>query len=528
MSSPGQPHSRWLRIILYSATGFLLGLVAVAAFLAIRFQPIARSYFISTLQKRYQSDVELGNLRISLLPTVHATGDNLVLWFHGRHDVPPIVQMRRFTLDAGFVSFFRTPKHIGRISFEGLRIHLPPRSAAVAGNLSTADSSTSPPSATAATFVLDEVDADGTTLEVTPKDPSKNPLIFEIRRLSLRTVGIGQPMAFHAEVANPKPPGLIRSDGQFGPWNASKPVDTPISGKYSFRDADLSVFKGITGILSSDGQFTGQLDRMEVEGTTDTPAFGLTIRGHPVPLHTDFQATVDGTDGNTVLHPVHARLGRSEFDVSGSIERGALETHKTILLDAGTNRTHVARLEDFLRLSMKGANPPMTGAIRFEAKVKVPPGATEVIDRMELDGTFGLDGIRFTSADVQGKIAGLSHRAQGDPNNHDQNLTADFQGSFHLRDGQLSLPDLHFSLPGAIVSLRGSYGLRSGAIDFQGSAKLDATVSQMTTGFASRLLRPLDPFFSHDGAGTVIPIVIGGTRGDPSFTLDIGQMLRRN
>jgi hypothetical protein len=436
------------------------------------------------------------------------------------------VQIRRFSLEAGFVNFFRTPKHINRLVLDGLQIHLPPRSAEPAHM----NSSSANPTA----FVLDEVTADGTTLEIASKDPSKNPLVFRIDRLTLHTVGVGEPMTFHAELTNPKPPGPILSDGQFGPWNAARPVDTAVSGQYTLRNADLSVFHGITGTLSSDGKYSGQLGQIEVEGTTDTPDFALTIAGHPMPLHTDFQATVDGTNGNTVLHPVHARLGHSDFDVSGSIDRGtadrgALETHKAILLDAKTSTVRqTAQLQDFLRLSVKAAKPPMTGGLRFETKVKIPPGPTEVLERLELDGTFGLSGVSFTSADVQGKIAGLSHRAQGDPNDHDSNVTATFQGSFHLHNGRLGLPDLKFALPGANVNLAGSYVLRSGALDFQGTAKLDATVSQMTTGFKSKLLKPLDPFFSRDGAGTVLPIAISGTRGEPSFKLDIGRVLRRN
>ena len=94
-------------------------------------------------------------------------------------------------------------------------------------------------------------------LEVAARDPAKDPLTFDIARLTLRTVGAGQPMAFHAELTNPKPPGLIRSDGRFGPWNAATPSDSPLSGNYTLRDADLSVFKGITGTLSSDGNSTG-------------------------------------------------------------------------------------------------------------------------------------------------------------------------------------------------------------------------------------------------------------------------------
>jgi hypothetical protein len=260
----------------------------------------------------------------------------------------------------------------------------------------------------------------------------------------------------------------------------------------------------------------------------------MAIAGHPLPLHTDFQATVDGTNGNTILHPVHARLGHSEFDVTGAIDHGAVETRKTILLDAQTYAPKTgagnasARLEDFLRLAVKAAKPPMTGGIRFNTKVRIPPGDVPVIERLELDGSFGLAGVKFTSEEVQQKIAGLSHRAQGDPNDHDPNVAADFQGSFHLHNEQLTLPDLRFTLPGAQVNLAGTYALHSGAMNFQGTARLDATVSQMTTGFKSKLLKPLDPLFRRDGAGTVLPIAISGTSGSPSFKLDIGRVLRRN
>jgi hypothetical protein len=70
--------------------------------------------------------------------------------------------------------------------------------------------------------------------------------------------------------------------------------------------------------------------------------------------------------------------------------------------------------------------------------------------------------------------------------------------------------------------------LRSGEIDFRGTAKLDAKASQMTTGWKSKLLKLADPWLSRDGAGTVLPIVISGTRGQPSFKLDVGRVLKRD
>ena len=491
-------------------------MAATAAILVARFQPVARQYVISTLRERYKSQVELGNFQISLFPLVRATGDNLVFRWGGRKDLPPVIAIRRFTIEAGFVAFFRYPRRIHKLTVEGLQLHLPPESARqeIGGN----NSSSVP-------FVLEEVVADGTTLETLPSDSKKAPLKFDIRQLTLHTVGLGRAMTFHALLNNPKPPGLIHSDGQFGPWNQGDPRGTPLSGRYTFNDADLSVFKGIMGTLSSKGSYNGQLDRIEVQGTAEVPNFLLTTGDHPIDLRTVFAATVDGTNGNTDLHPVRALLGNAAFEVRGTIERSALETHKEIDLQASAKGTPV---EDFLRLAIKSPQPPMKGKIAFSTKVKIPPGQTPVVQRMQLDGTFGLDGVTFTSASVQEKIASLSHHAQGEPRDKNaSDVFADFGGQFHLRNGMLSLPQLRFEVPGAHIGLDGQYQLLSGQIDFAGTAKLDATISQMTTGWKRVLLKPVDPLFRRDGAGTVLPIRISGTRGSPSFELDIGRVLKR-
>jgi hypothetical protein len=59
--------------------------------------------------------------------------------------------------------------------------------------------------------------------------------------------------------------------------------------------------------------------------------------------------------------------------------------------------------------------------------------------------------------------------------------------------------------------------------DFHGNARLTAKVSQLTTGWKSILLKPVDPFFSKNGAGTEVPIKITGTRNSPKFGLDFGH-----
>jgi hypothetical protein len=49
--------------------------------------------------------------------------------------------------------------------------------------------------------------------------------------------------------------------------------------------------------------------------------------------------------------------------------------------------------------------------------------------------------------------------------------------------------------------------------------RLQAKLSQATTGIKSFLLKPFDPFFRKNGV-TVLPIKVTGTRDQPAFGLD--------
>jgi hypothetical protein len=72
-------------------------------------------------------------------------------------------------------------------------------------------------------------------------------------------------------------------------------------------------------------------------------------------------------------------------------------------------------------------------------------------------------------------------------------------------------------VPGAKIALSGVYNLNGETLDFHGTARLDAHVSQMVTGWKSILLKPVDPFFAKHGAGTELPVAITGTRANPQI-----------
>jgi hypothetical protein len=94
------------------------------------------------------------------------------------------------------------------------------------------------------------------------------------------------------------------------------------------------------------------------------------------------------------------------------------------------------------------------------------------------------------------------------------------RGNFTFGSSKITIPALNFLVPGADIAMQGVYDIKAQTLDFSGTARLDAHVSQMVTGWKSLLLKPVDPFFAKNGAGTFVPIKVGGTTAHPAIGLD--------
>ena len=522
-TATGTRRKRPPRWFLFLAGG--IALIAIAtAIIGMRISPIVRQKAIAILQERYQSKVELKEVTVSLFPRVSVSGKGLVFYHRGRTDLPPMIKIESFLAHARLKDLLNRPIHIREINLRGMELHLPPkRSNPDKDQGSEQKPSTVPASAApgSALLVIDEIHADGTALRILPKDPGKEPLEFDISKLRLHSVGNDRPMEFEAVLTNPKPPGLIRSNGHFGPWQSGEPGSSDVDGHYTFTNADLGVFSGIAGTLSSEGDYKGQLNNIDVTGTTDTPNFVVKTGDHPVDLKTKFHAVVDGTNGNTYLQPVEASFLQSTLVCSGSVEGHPGTKGKFITLDIVMDR---GRIEDLLRLAVKGKEPVMRGASILKTKFLLSPGDADVMERLQLDGTFEVKSGRFTGEGIQGKIAELSARGRGKPKEAQElaesgGVASDLRARFTYNSTHARFASLSFAVPGSQVRLSGQYGMKSEKVDFTGTLRMQAKVSQTMTGWKSWVLKPADPFFAKHGAGSEIPISIGGTREKPEFGL---------
>ena len=522
----------------------LIGLVIVFGVMLTAAVPLSsdtlRHRIVRYLSDKLDSQVELGDLHLRAFPRLRVEGADLRIRRRGMADYPPLISVKSFHVEASIMGLYR--KHVDHVRLDGLDINIPPSQArdkeksevrsqkpeAGGGKdeVATVEEQRSDPLKDAG-IVIDRTDTNDARLIIVPFEKDKQPKVWAIHNLHMRNLGSLQPWPFEATLTNGVPPGEIDVNGKFGPWHRDEPGDTPLEGAFNFAKADLSVFKGISGTLSSQGYFGGTLAELDATGETDTPDFTIAVGGHPFPLHVKYQALIDGTNGDTRLKVIDAWFLNSYLHASGAVLDAPKGQHgRTVTLDIAMDKS---RIEDVMRMAVKTASPPMVGGLRLNAKFLLPPGDNDVVDRLRLDGRFWIMKASFTNYDVQGKIEELSKRGRGKTAEVATNRVAsDFQGRFKLGAGRLLLPDVSFDVPGARVELAGNYALKPETLDFKGQLLLDAKISQTTTGWKSLLLKVVDPLFKQkDGTGSAIPIKISGSRSAPDFGLDVRRVFKR-
>jgi hypothetical protein len=258
---------------------------------------------------------------------------------------------------------------------------------------------------------------------------------------------------------------------------------------------------------------------IEAQGEAEVPDFRLKMPNNRVPLKTQFEVLVDGTNGNTLLKPVKATLGSTRFTTSGAVIKHEGDARRTISLNVSIPGGAIA---DLLRLAVKGP-PFMEGRVSLETRIDIPPLSGKVREKLLLDGRFELLEGKFLRSTVQEQIDTLSRRGQGAPRDTAiDDVVSYMAGEFRLQDEAVVFRSLSFGVPGAHVQLAGGYNLESNALDLRGYLRLQSKVSGTVTGWKHWALKPVDPFLAKRGAGTLLSIRVDGTADRPKFGLDRG------
>jgi hypothetical protein len=442
--------------------------------------PLSRRAVLQELEAASLSRVDAGNFHATYFPRPGCVIEHVTFQHNPRTGSPPLITIERLEIEGSFSGLFT--KHVRRVRAEGMRVLTPPQG--------SKEHFQAPPRSP---FVIDDLVADGAILEVASREAEKQPLKFSFRNFALSNVGSSGPATFQATLSNPEPPGEITTTGKFGPWNADDVGKTAVSGEYMFQRADLGVFRGIAGLLSSSGKFSGVIDRIEVQGLTDTPRFTVISSSHLVHLRTQLHAVVNGENGDTFLEKAAATFLKTTVWSEGSVTGGSSQPGKTALVELSARD---GRIQDILLLFARSRRAPMSGTVSFYANVAIPPGKRPFLEKIVLQGDFGIDAGSFTKSDTQEGVNHLSEGALGEEEQQktqkdkDDPATAlsDLKGHVLLRDGTARFSSLSFSVPGALAQMQGTYNLTTEKIDLRGTLRTDSEPSNTTHGIKAMVL----------------------------------------
>ena len=501
-------------------SGALLLLVSLGAILLAFKWPFSRQELVQSIQEIVPaSKIEMASFRPNVFPNPGCDADNVtVRRLSDDPSLPPLVTVQRIRIQASYPDLFLRPGYIARIILSGLRVSVPHSRHGRNNDSSSTETVSS-------TTRVGEITANGALLEV-GRAGDKPLLVFQIHSLSLKTVSRDKPFAFAVSLTNALPPGQIVSKGQMGPWNRTEWGKTPVSGRDHFQNADLFALPGIGGTLSSDDRFGGTLDQIRVNGAIDIPDFLMKMGGHSNAIHTRYSATVNATNGDVLLGNVDSTIAKTRIVASGKVAGHPGSNGKSTSLAVEVKK---GRIQDILRLFVSAPTPPLAGDTNFQASIQVLPQGQPFLKELNLHGDFTIEGGRFTKAETQNSVNGLSRRARGDAransyNQSGENVQTDMNGRVDVRNGIAHFTELVFRAPGAVARMDGNYDLMSEKIDLHGTLKTEAELSQTTGGVKSLLLKPFNRLFKRKHAGADLPIQMTGTYQNPHFGIQLNPV----
>jgi hypothetical protein len=506
------------RLITGAVTLLLLAVAGGAAVMLTVYWPFTRQSIIDALQEQSDRSVEITGFQRTYFPPGCIAED--IRFLHRVHkNKPPLITIRKLIIRGSYLGLFMSPTRIDEARAIGLHITVPPRQPD--GQRPEVFPLTARPSGKS--VLISRIIADQALLEMQSADPRDQAYIVQIHQLSFAHVGSKDQFSFRTALSISKPPGEIRAEGNFGPWDENDPGRTATNGTYTYTNANLGVFEKLAGILSSKGKFHGTLSHLETDGETDLPNLRIDDASHTIPLTTKFHAIVNATNGDTYLESVQAHFWQTNGFIVGKVAGQEGDKGKTAVFDITSSN---GRIDDLFRMFVLAKQPPFFGSVDLRAHAEIPPGPEPFLKKLKMQGDFGVQSGRFHNAGTQSSINHLAESARGESKKQQDEdpdtVLSNLAGHAEVRDGVANFTTLSFHIPGAFAQLHGTFGLISKKVDLHGKLQTTGAPADATSGFKSLLLKVITPFLKKKPAVTVVPFKITGTYDHVSVGLDLG------
>ncbi len=491
-------------------------LIGIAACLLVRNWPFTQQAIKVTLEKRFDRQVVIQSFHKTLFPP-GCVAEGVSFLHRTRKNLPPLITLRKLVIKGSYAGLIGPKKRIAHVDIVGLHVTVPPSQPGVPSAVMPLTGGQSKNS-----ISIDRIVANDAVLEFVAGEPGREPFKLSVQKLVLDHVAEDGPVSYHAALINTQPLGTIAASGQFGPWNAGDPGATLLSGSYTFDNGNLAVFRGVSGLLSSKGNFNGSVKQVKTAGAVDVRNFHVGNSSHGVQISARFQADVDAMNGNVSLANVESQVHRTTILSRGDVATRPGQRGKTVGLDMSVN---IGRIEDLLLFFTPQKQAPMTGGVKLHAKVELPPGPG-FLKKLQLSGDFGISGGQFTNPQVQMPLSRVSESSQGtskaEEQEDQQTVLSNLKGHVEARDGMATLTGVSFEMPGGFAQMRGTFNLLNKSVDIQGVLQTHGKLSDATSGFKALIVNVLTPLMKKNRV-TIVPFTIKGTSSHPEFGLDLDR-----
>jgi hypothetical protein len=484
--------------------------MAVGIYLALHW-PYSENMLTAGLQDTFKTRVSIHRFLRFYFPHPGCAVEFLTL---SGADGKALASVEKMTITGRYSDLIFRPYHLADIRLDGLKVQIP----SVNDQKGFWNSETMNGS-DVSKVSIGSVTAEGAELEFETENPTE-PLNFEIHKLRVDSIAAERPMNYQVSMSIPEPPGELESKGTLGPLRREI-AKIPVKGSAAMRNARLDKYPGIGGTLRSDDIFSGTLEQVQVSGNADIPDFHLKRPSHNVHVTSQFQVTVDATEGEARLRTVAAKIGQSNLHVQGSVAKNAKLGRRETTLDFTMAR---GRAEDLLWLFSSAAKPAMQGPTMCNGQVQVAKFGAGFLNSLRMNGRFEVTDGHF-QREMQVKANELSARAQGkkvdNPAEAAEVAITSLSADVAIENGTAHLSRLYFEVPGARARVQGTYALEEHQVDLHGNLWTDATVSKDTTGIVSVLLKPIDPLFKRKHAGAMVEVEMNGKIEQPHFGVEL-------
>jgi hypothetical protein len=499
---------------MWIAGAVLLILIATPMILLATHWPFTRASIVQALEEASGRQVQIRTFSNSYLPP-GCVAEGIQFLRHKHPEASPIITIDRLVIRSSLTGFISSPKRLALVRAIGVHMIIPPKTE---NTNSTSVLLNAGPGGQA--IAISEIALDDAVLEFMKQDLKDKPYVLKVDRLRIWDVGSGRPWSYQATLTNTVPPGVIRSQGTFGPWNPAAMGSTPVSGMYTYDNVDLAAFESLAGKAKARGKFSGPLSQIAASGSIDVAGFHVDGSDHAVPLAVTYDATVDGVNGDVQLHPAVARYRRTQVEVRGSIAGHKDGEGKTATFDLAVP---VGRVDDLLYLFSKG-EPGMTGDVAVTGTCLWPPGPRKFLQKISLDLALGMKDSRFASPNTQGSIDAISKSAEGESKKAEKSdprtMLAAVRGNIRVREGTAELVTVNFQVPGADAVVRGTYNLLNKQVALDGTLDTRGDLSDATSGFKSVVLKAVLSLSKKENSVRVIPFHITGNYENAALGID--------